>query len=265
MFKKLMALYLNDGERNEMNNLKLKFPIVGLLLGLLSFGVHAQDQVIESWTCQYHAGKGLKDLLGARDYMVKQADKAGIDLGSQFVWSLAKGDLGFDFVWQAPHDSGQAFAARLDAMGAAPEMAGVNARFDDVGDCTARLGGFEILHRRGAVSNPDAYVIAGLACRAKPDIGPADVSDLEAHIVRVRESLGDKAPLLTAAIKPRTRGPNGSNWILFSLFDNFSEQMAFQNTISSSETTQSLDRHFRTKMDCNFALWRAQQVIGPQG
>ena len=63
----------------------------------MGFGVAAQaaeapaSVVLESFACSYHAGKDLDDLLGARDYMVRQADRAGVELahsGQTVPWPV---------------------------------------------------------------------------------------------------------------------------------------------------------------------------------
>ena len=47
----------------------------------------ASSPVLEAWECSYNPGKNLGDLMSARDYLVKQADKANIALKPLFVWS----------------------------------------------------------------------------------------------------------------------------------------------------------------------------------
>lgn len=58
----------------------LTLPVVAIV----SLGAAAAEPpaapVMEAYTCSYNAGKVMKDLLAARDYCVKQAEKAGIKL-----------------------------------------------------------------------------------------------------------------------------------------------------------------------------------------
>ena len=81
--------------------------VTALVMMFCSAAVLGEERPMESWTCSYKEGKGLNDLLAARDFELKQAEKAGIDLGNQFLWSLYKGDRDFDFVWHAPTTAGQ--------------------------------------------------------------------------------------------------------------------------------------------------------------
>ena len=110
--------------------------------GVVSFGVNAEEAqppgVLETWTCSYNTGKDIDDVLAARDYYVKQAAKAGVDIGPTYLWSLIKGDLPFDIVWLAPHQNLGAYAALSDAQAAAPELSDVTARFYSAATCTPR-------------------------------------------------------------------------------------------------------------------------------
>ena len=46
--------------------------------------------VMETYACMFNPGKDMDDLMAARDYYVKQAEKAGIKLGDEFVWTPIK-------------------------------------------------------------------------------------------------------------------------------------------------------------------------------
>ena len=85
-----------------------------IFLGALVFststiaGHHAPEAspgVLEAWECSYNTGKDLADLMSARDFLVKQADKDNITLEPSFVWSQYKGDAPIDFVWFTAHSN----------------------------------------------------------------------------------------------------------------------------------------------------------------
>ncbi|MCZ6860998.1 MAG: hypothetical protein O7I42_12120 [Alphaproteobacteria bacterium] len=113
--------------------------LMALGLAFSGFATQAADAppsvLLETFACSYHDGKDMDDLLAARDYMVKQADKAGVSLAPSYVWSRFKGGPDLDTIWFTVHEDLTAFAAESEAFGAAPELAGVNARFGTVASC----------------------------------------------------------------------------------------------------------------------------------
>jgi len=105
-------------------------------------------------------------------------------------------------------------------------------------------------------------VVASNACRIKDGVSREDMVDLENHIAGVRTAMGDQAPLITASIRMITRGPNTPDWVLFSTHNNMTQRGNSLTTMRQMEQAQSQFRHWRTKLDCSFSLWRAQQVMG---
>ena len=236
--------------------------VTALVMMFCSAAVLGEERPMESWTCSYKEGKGLNDLLAARDFELKQAEKAGIDLGNQFLWSLYKGDRDFDFVWQAPHDSWAAFNQRQDSIFASAQMSKAQARYDDIATCRGVMGALNVLHSRGVGTESDNYVVASNACRIKDGVSREDMVDLENHIAGIRTAMGDQAPLMTASIRMFTTGPNTPDWVTFSTYNNMTQRGDSVTTMRQMEQAQSLFRHRRTKLDCSFSLWRGQQVMG---
>ena len=242
---------------------------LSILTLLISTGLNAAESppppgVIETWTCSYKPGKDIDDVLAARDYLVRQADRAGITLGPAYLWSLIKGEVPFDTLWLAPHADFAAFAAAADAQGGAAEMADVGARFDETGNCTARLGDVHtVFQKPGVEPTGDPVVISSFACTLKPGVVAEDIQDLRNHMRGTVDSLGDKAPNGIFTITPTTGGPNTPDFVSFSVVDSMTAYAEFLSAIRATGEGQSLVRHFNKILDCNQALWSSQQVITP--
>lgn len=223
-----------------------------------------QPAALESWLCNYKEGQDISDLMGARDYLVRQADRAGLDIGPAYLWSLFKGDIDVDVIWHAPHQNLSAYAAAVDREAAAEEMSGVNARFDAVVDCRPVAGPMWQTHEReDAAPQEGATLIASNACMLKPGVGAAHVADLRGHIGSVMASLGDKAPNASYAVTPVSRGPTTAQLVLFNVFGNMGAYSDYIQAILPSEAGQRLGRHMGLVAECGQALWRSQQVIVP--
>jgi len=239
------------------------------ILIVASFSASAEEAqppaVVETWTCSYNPGQDVDDLMAARDYYVRQAAKAGLSLGPAYMWSLVKGDVGFDLLWLAPHQNFAAFAAAVDAESAASEVADVQARFDQVATCTARIGTIQTVFQREGADNvgDGSTIISSSACSLKPGVEPADVEDLRGHISGVLGGIGDRAPNSVYTISPTTGGPNTPELVLFTVNDSMTSYANFTGSLFGTEEGQSLGRHFRAVADCSLALWTGQQVIAP--
>jgi len=237
----------------------------------LSFSASAEEAqppaVVETWACSYNPGKDIDDLMNARDYYVKQADKAGLSIGPAYLWSLLKGDVGFDTLWLAPHANFAAFAAAADAEAASSDMAGVEERFDQVATCTARIGTIQsVFQREGADDGDSSSIVSASACSLKPGVGASDLEDLNGHIAGVLGDMGDNAPNLVFALSPTTGGRNTPELVLFTVNDSLTTYANFTGSLFGSEAGQSLGRHLNNVADCNLALWTSEQVIAaPEG
>jgi hypothetical protein len=238
------------------------------ILATVSTGINAAEAppapVMEAYTCSFNPGKDMDDLMAARDYYVKQADKGGVTLGATYLLSLFKGSLPFDLVWMTPHDSLAAFAATTEAHAASPAVAGVQARFDAVVDCTPNLNSLTpVFQKEGNAPDGEPAFIAAYACTTHDGIGPVEVQDLRGHIAGTVGSLGDAAPNLMFTLEPITAGPTDLDVILFAVNDSVSAWANFTTAVRSSPGGPNLGRHFAAVADCDLALWNAQRVIAP--
>ena len=238
------------------------------LTGVVSISANAEEApppgMLETWTCSYNPGKDIDDVLSARDYYVKQAAKAGVDIGPTYLWSLIKGDLPFDLVWLAPHQSLAAFAASADAQAAADELSDVTARFYSAATCTPRLGNTRIVYPREVPDRGDApAIVTAFACGVRQGVTPEGIADLEGHVADVLGSMGDNAPDVVFSLTPSTGGANTPDWLLFNVFDSMTSWADFVGGIFGSDAGQQLVRHFNGVVDCDQAIWSSQRTIAP--
>jgi hypothetical protein len=220
--------------------------------------------VLEVFACNYNAGKGASDLMAARDFYVKQADKAGIKLGPAYVWTLIKGDAPNALLWFAAHDNLAAFGAAADG----PQFPAAQARFDSVATCDAtNIASYAPMFQREAAgeTDNDGAMVASYACNFKHGVGPAHVSDLVRHVGGVMGGMGDNAPDSSLIVAPITGGPNTADRYIFNVFDNMTAWTKFVGALNSSAQGGQLVRHFEMLFDCDASLWAAQQVIGGEG
>ncbi len=219
--------------------------------------------VLETWACTYNAGQDQGDLMAARDYLVKQAAKAGVSLQPAYVWNALKGGVPMDFLWMSPHENLDAFAAAIDEFAAAPDLSGVQARFDSVADCQPGLNQTMLVHSREAAEDTDdtAHIVS-FACDINHGMNSNDLPDLRAHIGGVMGSMGDNSPNFSVMVQPITGGANVRDVYMFSVYDNVSAWSKFVGAMLPSEAGQSLVRHFNVVLSCDQTMWTGMQVIG---
>ncbi|MDA1076503.1 MAG: hypothetical protein O3A63_17360 [Proteobacteria bacterium] len=234
---------------------------------LVFFGVTAQaaemqpPAVLEVYQCNYNPGKGPKDLMAARDYYVKQAEKAGITPEPSFIWNKIKGDAPIDFVWFTAHENLAAFGASMDAGNAAEALADVQGRFDAVADCSPGLATITPTFQRVAPGATGNVLISAFTCFFNKGVSEADMGDLTSHVNGVFSAMGNNAPQASYMISPIT-GANAAVRYLFSTFENATAWTSFVGAILASPDGQSLMRHRNAVLDCSSSLWGGEMVIG---
>ena len=221
--------------------------------------------VLEAWECSYNPGKDLADLMSARDYMVKQADKANITLEPSVVWSQYKGDAPIDFVWLTAHSNLLAFGAAADRDAAASELSGVQGRFDIVASCTAGMGIVTpIIAAAAPNENNEGVLISSSSCDLRHGANAADMKDLTRHAGQVFGAMGDNAPSGAYVIDPIT-GSNAADRYLFQIHANVNTWTKFVGDLLGSPDGQELLRHRNKILDCDMSLWNGQVVVGSTG
>lgn len=254
-----------------VKNKKTCYRVLGFLatsfLALTGITANAAEAppppgITEGFVCSYNPGKDRDDLLAARDYYVRQAAKANIDLGLSVVMHQFKGSAPFDFLWLSMHQNLAAFGAATDAEAAAPELASVGTRFDAVATCTANLGAIRGVFQDPSVMAEDPSFVALNACSARGTMSPGDIQDLRGHINGALGSLDSFKNVFMFSIQPITTNANSADVYLFTAHDNTTGWANRMSELRASEAGQSLLRHFEKTMECNTSLWNSERVIG---
>ncbi len=241
----------------------IKAILVASLGFVLMFSAPAQADIREVYVCNYHDGKGMADILSARDYYLKQAKKAGLATPDAFVWNLYKGAVPADAIWFTNHTDMMAFAKQAQAEGASPEMAAVNARFETVVDCEASLASRQQVFDGGAFAvSGDTALISANACMLNDGVSPADLKDLWGHIKGVLGGMDEYKNFLLYASTPLTPGANSADMYLYGVNDNLTAWAAGRAAFGESKAAESLMRHFQALMSCDASLWIGQRVVG---
>ncbi len=239
-----------------------------MALAFLGFAAQAAEAppsvLLETFACSYHDGTDMDDLLAARDYMVKQADKAGVSLAPSYLWSRYKGGPDLDTIWFSVHESLAAFAAESEAFGAAPELAGVGARFGTVASCESNISIARAIFQGSEVEGPpqgSAFIFSN-ACMLRDGVDAGDLADLEGHISAVLGGIPAYNKTTFVSVDPFTSGPNSADLYLFGVNESQSAWAASIAAFQASAGGPALGRHFNAVLDCDTALWFSQQVVG---
>ena len=91
---------------------RIKIICAAFLVFAIATSWSAQADVREVFICNYLDGKDMGDMMSARDYYLKQAKKAGIDIPNSFVWTPYKTSSSTsDLLWFSNYENLAAFAA----------------------------------------------------------------------------------------------------------------------------------------------------------
>ena len=249
--------------------------IIGaFVLGLSGFSAWAADApppplMAETWGCSYKPGKDIDDLLKARDNLLKQAEKAGIDLPPSYMWSLIKGNVSYDTVWLNVHQNLGAFGANNDAWAASGLGEEVLERFYDVSDCSTGMAGFYPIFQKEGFTPPEqgsTRVVATLGCTFNHGVDIDHMPDLANHMSETMASMGDAAPMVAVGLRPFTARPPGSpDVILVSAFNSMSGWTNYVDQLFSTPAGETLRNHMDLILDCDVALWGSQTMVAPAG
>lgn len=219
--------------------------------------------ILDTYACTYNDGKGLDDLLAARDFYLQQYEKAGLTAPEAYLWSLLKGEAPVDVVWFDVHENLAAFGSSLDAAAAATGLEKVQERFDAVVTCeTSNVATFVPVYQRESGASGNSVFISSNACNLRHGFGNEHVADLQNHIAGVLEGAEGTTPQAVYMANPVTSGPNSADRYLFLVNDSASAWAEFVAGIGASEAGPPLGRHFNMVFDCNTTMWSAQQVVG---
>ncbi len=241
---------------------RLEMFVIGSLMLVLSLSLQAD--VREVYICNYADGKDMDDLMSARDFYVKEAEKAGLEAATAFVWTPVKvvGDKVPDVLWFNNYEDEIAFAKQSDAFAASAPMEKVNERFNSVMNCNSAIASREVVYSSGEVtgSNPPAIIVS-TACMVHPDVSAENLEDLWGHVRGVLGSIDAYKNHLLYRTTPTTSGRNSPDLRLYSVNSNMTDWASKRAAFQASEATPMLMRHFQSTLDCTTSLWTGQRVV----
>lgn len=238
-----------------------------LFLGAFGFTLQAHAAVGEVFVCEWTDGPDMDGLMSARDYYVRQAEKAGYTPPPAFVWTPVKVGPGApDLLWFNYYDNATQYGEMTVAFDAAPEMAEVNPRFDRVATCRSGLFNQEEAFNGGEeLDGPPAYIVSSACNFRSGSFNAEDLADFIGHLSDVLGSSGNYKDYLLFQQTSITRGANTPDFRLFSVHNDAAAWGARNDAFPGMEGAAALGRHFRTTFECTQNHWSGQRVIGEPG
>lgn len=247
-------------------------PLLSLLLALIPAGALAQaaspEIVREIFTCGFKDGKNMSDLMAARDFYVKQMQKAGMPLRNAFLWTPFKAAVDFDFLWAVDYPDMMTFAKESDAYLESAEGRAADERFTTVATCTSLLATRREFFAAGGEVNLDpgrgAVINAG-ACNYRRGHGEDDLDDLVGHLGAVMTDAGlADGSFGYVSVPAIGGGPQTSDFYVYGLHPNLEAWAARGRAMNAAEGIGALRRHFRTIAQCRTGLFFGRQVVPAQ-
>lgn len=245
-----------------------------LVLGMLAAGAYAPSalamdapMVREVYTCNFNDGKDMGDLMSARDFYLKQMEKAGQDAGDAFVWTPMKASIGADFLWFNNQGSLMDYAEGADAFNSSAEGQAAMERFNSVASCSSSLAMRRQIYQADGEMTPgaDGAVINALACNYNRGSGPEDLADLGSHVARTVGALdladGGSGYMTVPTVGA---GPNTRDVYFYGVSASMKDWAQRNMALQASDGYASLGRHFENVLDCSSALFAGQRVVPPQ-
>lgn len=240
------------------------------LVFLLGMTASANDvvrlpMIAETWDCSYKDGKGVDDVLKARDFMVSQAEKVGVKLPTAFLWDLNKGDSSINHVWFNVHANINAYGESADAIQASGIADKISERFSSVSDCVVGMGEAQMVFPRdkpAKVPEPPVFVVSQ-SCRYINGANQKSLNQLVPKIDGIMKSMGDNAPAFSTVLMPFTlRTSEASDVIIYSGFNNATGWANYVRDLASTERGQQLQGYMAEVLDCaGLTLWSSQRVL----
>ena len=248
-----------------MKNSKMSNACFGSVFLLVSlFGLTAQAYQGEVFACSYKGNSNVDDVLKARDNYVKQAEKAGITLPPSFLWSYVKGGSDLDVLWFNYYENAAEYGALTDATQASSSMVAAVNKFYDVLDCSSYLLKQDEIYTGSEALEGSSTYIDSYACNYRDGAGPDSLGDLKAHTKDYLDAAGTHKSFRLFQQNSMTPTPNSPDVRFFGVHNNAADWGARDDSLTTSEGGQALNRHWNAILDCSASHWSGQQVVeGP--
>lgn len=216
--------------------------------------------VREVYTCNFKDGADMDDLMSARDFYVKQMDKAGIEPDPAFVWTPIAGTPDWDFIWFNNIANMNSFGQGFDKYDASPEGQAAAARFNSIARCNMSLSTHQQFFDGGEFGATERAVVASSACRLRHGQTMENVQDLISHLKGVLGQ-SDLHKSFLAYMNVPIVSTTDMDLFLYGVHENMADYAARATEISTSDSWGMLRRHFAQVLDCRASLWWGQPVV----
>lgn len=236
-------------------------------IGLVSLTGAAQaaetGPVREVYACNFKEGSDMDDLMSARDFYLKQMEKAGITADPAFVWTPIAGTPDWDFIWFNNLSNLNAFGQGFDKYEASPEGQAAAARFNSVARCDMSLATHQQFFDGGEFGATERAVISSSACRLRHGQTMQNMQDLITHLKGVLAD-SDLHKSFLAYMNVPMVSTTDADLFLYGVHENMADYAARTTEISTADSWGMLRRHFAQVLDCKASLWWGEPVVPAQ-
>ena len=232
-----------------------------------AFGASAAETgpVREYYACNFKDGKGVDDLLAARDRLVEEIAKIGsADLSNQvsFLWTPIKGSTGYDFIWFDMAENMNAMGRAFDAFGNSGAPAVMDPIFQSLSECssTGIVTHDQIFEATEDFGGEGPIVVESFACNFHPGKGVADARAAVETWQKAVEGLGIYQSYSAFMQTPVISG-TGRDLYYFAVHANMTDYAARTSAYRSSKAGMAADAGFDDVQRCDSSLWNGQIII----
>lgn len=232
------------------------------VLALGAIQAHAQSTMGEVFICNFNDGQDMDDLVAAKDFYLRQSEKAGTPTPPAFVWLPVK-MVGFqiDYLWFNYHPSVDAYGATTDAWAASSEIQEAVTRFNRVSNCSSALFLQDQIFAGEEPLGDGPFYITSAACNFRNGADMSAIADLNAHANDYLSQAGTHDSFILFQRTPVTGSADSPDIRIATVHNNASEWAARQGSIAASEGGQMLMRHFQSVLDCSTSHWSSQNMV----
>jgi hypothetical protein len=247
-------------------NTRLKrIPITAVLFMFGTIGltmqVNAQETMGEVFICDFNDDQDMEDLLKAKDYYLKQAEKAGVPTPPAFVWTPIKGGGDLDFLWFNYYQNAADYGATADAWAASSDFQSAVDRFNQVSTCRSSLFTQDQIYDGGEALDTSSTYLQSSACNFRPGAGMSSMADLRTHITGYLDDAGTHKSFLLFQRSAVTPGPNSPDIRFVSINNNATDWAARYESINGTQGGQMLARHFQSVLDCSIRHYSSTNMV----
>jgi len=225
--------------------------------------------VREFYVCNFNEGKGILDLMSARDVLVGQIEKIGsedLSAMASFVWMPYMSNTAADFMWWNMNANLNAWGRAADAFNNSDEGAAAGQAFGEVAQCVgAGLVAHDEIYDGGEeISVPEggSALLETFACELRDGKTLADAREAVEYWQGVIKGLGTHTSYRAYMHTPLV---NESPYDLFyfAVHNNATDYAARQTAYLTSKGGAEAGRRFGEVQRCAAGLYWGSPIITP--